>query len=245
MASSAEGASAENVASGESTAAVRQEAPTAAVRQEAPAPDEAKEETKSAETKSAETKSAGVEPAQPKAKRRIGEDLIGDLFESMHELHFMADVVAGAEFVLSVLQDSLPSEVSIIHVFDINTGKFVVVRQAGGNEAVLMHQTPDSDSFVHSVMKAPRAKSSTPPDDDDYFKTGRWQVSGVKVKHSLSGPVRQGGRYLGLIELANPSGGDPYHESEANALDYICEQFAEFLVNRPIVLDADVILLKS
>jgi GAF domain-containing protein len=67
----------------------------------------------------------------------------------------------------------------------------------------------------------------------------------VKVKHSLSGPVRQGGRYLGLIELANPSGGDPYHESEANALDYICEQFAEFLVNRPIVLDADVILLKS
>ena len=71
---------------------------------------------------------------------------------------------------------------------------------------------------------------------------GRWQAAGVSVGPLLLGPVKQGGRYLGLIEIANPAGGKSFSDSEANALDYICEQFAEFLTNRPIVLDADVIL---
>jgi GAF domain-containing protein len=181
---------------------------------------------------------------KPTSKRRIGEDLIGDLFESMHELHFMADVVAGAEFVLSVLETALPSELSVVHVFDINTGKFIIVRQRGGAERCLLHPTPDDDAFVKQVMRAPRATSVAEAASDDYFKSGRWQLLGRTVRHALSGPVRQGGRYLGLIELANPIGAQPYHESEANALDYICEQFAEFLANRPIVLDADVILKK-
>ena len=65
------------------------------------------------------------------------------------------------------------------------------------------------------------------------------------AKAVLSGPVSQGGRYLGMLELANPEGGDPWHVNEANALDYICEQFAEFLAGRPIVVDADVVIGKG
>jgi hypothetical protein len=45
-----------------------------------------------------------------------------------------------------------------------------------------------------------------------------------------------------LVEVANPLGDAPFHQTEQNAIDYVCEQFAQFLVNRPIVLDADVIL---
>ena len=54
--------------------------------------------------------------------------------------------------------------------------------------------------------------------------------------------MRQGGRYLGLLEVVNPLGDAPFHQTEQNAIDYVCEQFAEFLANRPIVLEADVIL---
>jgi hypothetical protein len=68
---------------------------------------------------------------------------------------------------------------------------------------------------------------------------------GVKPTVALFGAVQLGGRYLGAIELANPVGGSPYSEHEAHALDYICEQLAEFLVNRPIILDPDVVLPKS
>jgi GAF domain-containing protein len=70
----------------------------------------------------------------------------------------------------------------------------------------------------------------------------RWDALGAKPERALCGPVRQGGRYLGLIELANPLGDAPFHQTEQNAIDYVCEQFAQFLANRPIVLDADVIL---
>ena len=43
-------------------------------------------------------------------------------------------------------------------------------------------------------------------------------------------------------DILNPLGATPFHQGEINALDYICEQFAEFLANRPIVLDADLIV---
>ena len=43
----------------------------------------------------------------------------------------------------------------------------------------------------------------------------------------------------------NPLGEAPFHPSELNALDYICQQFAEFLSKKPIVLTADVVLAKS
>jgi GAF domain-containing protein len=67
-------------------------------------------------------------------------------------------------------------------------------------------------------------------------------VVGLALREVLCGAVRQGGRYLGMIELANPLGGAPFHETEINALDYICEQFADFVASRPVVLDPDVIL---
>jgi hypothetical protein len=48
-----------------------------------------------------------------------------------------------------------------------------------------------------------------------------------------------------LIELVNPAGDAPFHPNELNALDYICEQFAEFLSNRPIIVAADVVLART
>lgn len=185
--------------------------------------------------------------SRPSGLKRSGDpssdDLILDLFERMHELHFMADVVNGSEFVLRVVRQTLPSAFALVHVFDINTKNFVVVRQYGGSgEKLLMFQTPDTDGLVRKVMRASRTVNVTEAESDSEVGNGRWKAAGVAVGPLLLGPVKQGGRYLGLIELANPVGAKGFGDTEANALDYICEQFAEFLTNRPIVLDADVIL---
>jgi len=178
-------------------------------------------------------------------RRRAGEDLIGELFEYMHELHFMRDVAAGAEFVLSIVNEVLPCEGVLIHVFDINTNHFVVVRAKGPNaKEVLLQRMSDQDPFAQWVMRSPQAVSSKHAASDPRFNAPRWQALGVAPKYALAGAVRQGGRYLGLIELVNPSGDSAFHQSEVNALDYIGEQFAEFLSNRPIIVAADVILAK-
>jgi hypothetical protein len=178
-------------------------------------------------------------------RRRAGEDLISELFEVMHDLHFMRDVAAGSEFVLSVLNEVLPCEGVLIHVFDINTNHFVVVRAKGPNaKGVLLQRMPDQDPLAQSVMRSAQAVSVKDAADDARFNGPRWQAVGVAPRVALCGAVRQGGRYLGLIELVNPAGDTPFHLSELNALDYICEQFAEFLSNRPIILAADVVLAR-
>ena len=180
------------------------------------------------------------------ARRRAGEDLISELFEIMHDLHFMRDVAAGGEFVLSVLEEVLPCEGALVHVFDINTSHFVIVRAKGPNASgVLLQRMPDQDQWATAVMRAHRSIALADAAKDTRFNGQRWRELGIAPRQALGGPVQQGGRYLGLIELANPQGDAPFHASELNALDYICEQFAEFLSKKPIVLTADVVLAKS
>jgi GAF domain-containing protein len=184
-------------------------------------------------------------PSVP-VRRRTGEDLIGDLFETMHELHFMPDMVSGAEFVQNVLSQTLPCDGMLIHVFDINKREFIVIRASGPNARdALLHITSDPDPRFSQFMRSPGVFKLDTALDDERFSGGRWQKVGVPVETVLVGGVKQGGRYLGVIELANPMGGEPFSDGEVNALDYICGQFADFLVNRPIITDRDVVIGKS
>jgi hypothetical protein len=168
--------------------------------------------------------------------------LIGDLFERMHELAFMADMVSGAEFVLHVLGELIPCEGIVVHVFDLGKREFVVVRAQGPNvRDALLYRTPGDGPLVRTIMARHGATildgaPANPPTSGSLAKLG------VQPKTVLCGAARLGGRYLGLIELANPLGGTPFHSGEANALDYVCEQFAEFVASRPVVLDADVVI---
>ncbi|HEX5097978.1 MAG TPA: hypothetical protein VFV94_00690 [Polyangiaceae bacterium] len=171
-------------------------------------------------------------------RRSPGEDLIGDLFERMHELAFMPDIVSGAEFVVRVLGDLIPCEATLVHVFDLGRREFVVVRARGPHAAeALMFRTPDTDPLVIEVMRRPSmaANGKAPT------HSGAFGPLGVEPRQVMVRGARQGGRYLGLIELGNPQGGSPFHEGEVNALEYVCEQFAEFVASRPVVLDEDVV----
>ncbi|MDF3066458.1 MAG: putative stage sporulation protein [Polyangiaceae bacterium] len=182
-------------------------------------------------------------PRMAAVRRRAGEDLIAELFETMHDLHFMQGVADGAEFMLAALDSVLPCDGVLIHVFDINHREFVVTRAKGpGAMQALLHRTPDSEPFFTAVMRRPGSVVVNDVAQDPRLLGPRWDALGIKPARALCGPVRQGGRYLGLVEAVNPLGDAPFHQTEQNAVDYICEQFAQFLVNRPIVLDADVIL---
>jgi hypothetical protein len=185
----------------------------------------------------------GSRPRMPSIRRRAGEDLIGELFETMHDLHFMQGVAEGAEFTLAALDSVVPCDGVLIHVFDINNREFVVTRAKGpGAVQALLHRTPDTEPFFTAVMRRPGSIAIHDVQQDGRILGPRWDVLGVKPQRALCGPVRQGGRYLGMVEVVNPLGDAPFHQTEQNAVDYVCEQFAQFLVNRPIVLDADVIL---
>ncbi len=186
-------------------------------------------------------------PDTPSQKQRVvsqrradGEELISELFETMHELHFMPDLVSGCEFTLDVLKRSIPSEGVLLQIYDINRREFVVVRAEGkAPRDSLLHRTPDSDALLKDILRAPRARRFA---EASALDAPRWRALQTTPKSALVGPVRQGGRYLGVVELCNPEGGGEYFDTEVNALDYICEQLAEFVAGRPVVLDPDVVL---
>jgi hypothetical protein len=176
-------------------------------------------------------------------RRAASEDLIGDLFERMHELAFMADLISGAEFIVQVLGELIPCEAVAVHVYDLGKREFVVVRAHGPKARdVLLHRTADAEPLIRDIMSRRSATildgapANPPPASSSLSKLG------IQPRAVLYGAARLGGRYLGLIELANPHGSEPFHANEANALDYVCEQFAEFVASRPIVLDADVVI---
>jgi hypothetical protein len=180
------------------------------------------------------------DPAMGRARRRAqGEDLISELFERMHELAFMPDITSGADYVLNVLFEFIPCEGMLVHVFDLGRREFVVVRAHGpSTRDALLYRTPDTDPLVVDVMR----RRSIVMNGLAPRHSGAFERLGVQAKQVLSGAARQGGRYLGLIELANPLGGAPFHEGEKNALEYVCEQFADFVASRPLVLDEDIVL---
>ncbi|HEY3497036.1 MAG TPA: hypothetical protein VGK73_20195, partial [Polyangiaceae bacterium] len=178
------------------------------------------------------------DPGVPR-RRSPGEDLIGDLFETIHDLSFMVDLVSGADFVVRVLSDVIPCEAIVVHAFDLGRREFVVVRARGPNaQNALLHRTPDADPHVREIMR----RRSFITNGASKSRSGAFEKLGTEPQMVLSAPARQGGRYLGLIELANPLGGTPFHEGEASALEYVCEQFAAFVASRPVVLDEDVVL---
>jgi GAF domain-containing protein len=168
--------------------------------------------------------------------------LIADLFEELHELHFMRDITAGCEFLLALLRRVLPSEGIVLHVFDINSSAFVVVRTHPRQPKALLYRTADDDGLFRQVMHQSASVRFNDAGAEDSFRGGLWPVLDVQPRFALCGPVKHGGRYLGLIQLVNPLGDTPFHDSEMNALDYICQQFADFVASRPVVLEVDTVL---
>lgn len=175
----------------------------------------------------------------PPHRRAPGEDLISELFDRMGDLMFMGDIPSGADYVLNVLFDLIPCEAMLVHVFDLARREFVVVRAHGPSmRKALLFRTPDNDPIAVQVMR----ERSVVSNGAAPVHSAAFDRLGVEAKQVLSAAARQGGRYLGFIELANPAGGAPFHDGEKHALEYVCEQFAEFVASRPLVLDEDIVL---
>lgn len=221
----------------------REPAPAEAPSEPVPAPEKNEPATPPETPAKRDLAARPRQDSKPDAVRRgADEDLVSELFERLHELVFASGVVAGAGYVLDVLMELIPSELALVQVFDLNARKFVVVQARGpGLEKALLEATPDTDELIAEVMHRPRALTFEAA-GDARFQRGRWRAAASPLQHVLCGAVQQGGRYLGMIELANPVGGKPYGKNEINALDYACEQFAEYVATHPVVIDRDVVL---
>jgi hypothetical protein len=177
-------------------------------------------------------------PVQP-VGRIHGEDLIADLFESMHDLHFARDTVDGGDFCLALAMAKLPSLAGIVQLYDIDRREFVVTNTRGeGTGKLLLRRFPEGDSLLAAAMRK-RSAVVVPDALQSEAMTNERYVSIGGARSLIVAPVMLSGRFLGAIELLNPIDGEPFTESDGNAVTYIAEQFAEFVASRGIVTDPE------
>lgn len=178
-----------------------------------------------------------VAPVAPLRVR--GEDLVADLFEAMHELHFLRDAIEGGDFCLTLAMEKLPSQAGIIHLYDIDRREFLVTNTRGmAAYKLLLLRHPEDEAMLAEAMRKRRALVIADADQSEAASIGRYVMLGG-VHSLIIAPVMQSGRFLGAIELLNPIDGQPFTEAEGNAVMYIADQLAEFLGQRGVVTDAE------
>ncbi len=179
--------------------------------------------------------SGKVSEPPPTSRRRPTEDLITDLFDSMHALDFVPDVVTGVAFVLNILERMLPSRVSAVHVFDIDHRCFVLTGSRGLSDELVGSKLPETDPFFRWLRSHGRTRRLEGAQVGVSVVRGHFKSQ--PPKRLMATAVQFGGRDLGVLEIGDPQGKEPYSEHEAAALDYIAERLGGFLAARPIVLD--------
>jgi hypothetical protein len=123
----------------------------------------------------------------------------------------------------------------------MNKREFVVVRQAGGTASVLCTRQPEKAPLALSAMRKRHAIVVSDSEGAEKAMDDRWRTLGVELKSLICAPIELSGRYLGLIELANPNDGHAFNEGDGNALTYIGQQFAEFVAARGVIVDDEQI----
>jgi hypothetical protein len=63
-----------------------------------------------------------------------------------------------------------------------------------------------------------------------------WQALGVLPRHVVASPVHRLNQPIGVIELCRTTAKGPFSAAQISALEYGCEQFAEFAAERPMEL---------
>ena len=171
------------------------------------------------------------------------DELIVDIFESVHDLHFLRDMYEGADFVVALAVDKLRSQLGIAQLYDINRREFVVTRAVGpGAEKAVGTRTPERDPLLLEIMSR-RTPFVIDAMKDPRVKTPRWEKLGGDPKWVLVCSVAQGGRFLGILEVALSVEGKTYSKGHHDALAYISQSFAEFVAGRGLLFgDADDLL---
>jgi GAF domain len=173
----------------------------------------------------------------PIVKRRVrGDELISVLFESMHDLHFLRDSIEGGDFCLALALEKLPSRIGVVYLYDIDRREFVIIAASGATPpGIVGRRFAETEGLLSAAMRKRRAIVLGANDPG----IGEHAAALGGAKDMLLAPVMQAGRFLGAIEIADPTDDVPFSELDANAITYMAEQYAEFVAARGVLLDRE------
>jgi hypothetical protein len=165
----------------------------------------------------------------------VSDELLGSLFERMHELALAPTISAGADYLLGALAEHIACDGALIHILDIESEELVIMRALGPDSLeVLSRRTPAHGSHLGECL---RRKATLELGQSDIARCrAYWQTLGVIPRHVIASPIHSNQKPLGVIELGRVTSKGPFNPGQVRALEYVCEQFADFVADRPIDL---------
>lgn len=167
---------------------------------------------------------------------RPSEELVPLLFERLYELAYAEDALVAARFCLSVVETFVPCRAAMVHLFDAARREFIVV-DATGDAAddlrLTKHAANDPLLRVAMAAKTPLTWGRMPESVTAHL--GRLAPLG-DVREMLAAPILSGPRWLGCIELVDPTRG-PFGVGHENALAYVADCYARYLGEHGVIVD--------
>ena len=122
----------------------------------------------------------------------------------------------------------------------INGRELVVVRALGPQQrAVVALRESLAGTHVSEALRANATLELDPSETPTL--AAAWRALGVTPALVLCAPLLREGRKLGAIEVGRVTARARFSDAERAALEYIAEQFADFVAERPLLLDDDAI----
>jgi hypothetical protein len=160
-----------------------------------------------------------------------GDDRLATAFEALQDLFFLPTPAEGADFVLRVLGELVPSEASAIALYDINTDelRFVAAHGVGADERkgdAVPAQVGVLGAAIrnHDVCAVFGEVSAQPG-----FDPGVDGRVGLEVTNAAIMAVWAHGRLLGATQMLNRIGDLEFTQADANLIAYVIGRFGEFL----------------
>jgi hypothetical protein len=177
----------------------------------------------------------------PILRRSSSDDLLETLFEALRDLDSEPDALSAARACLLALESVVPSRAATVHAFDVTRGDFIVVdaqgeaaetmvlQRSSKDDPLLRVAIPNGEPFPwNDLRKAPVARLA--------------RFSGLPhVARVLVCPVLAGARWLGAIELIDPTHDRAFRSEDVIAARYVAQRYAEYVSSHGMVLDVAAI----
>jgi hypothetical protein len=175
----------------------------------------------------------------PPAAANSQADLIGTIFDSVHDVHFAPTLLDGADLLCDIAYRNIPCNGAFIFLHDMNTAGWILAAGAGEGAARLFgERLPAGDPLLARIGQ--RGVGLRVSGEACVHTLN----AGARPGHALLASAAVGGRLYGVIELVVAAGGEPFTDEQEHALAYLAEQFATFAASRGILIRENEIVAR-
>jgi hypothetical protein len=158
------------------------------------------------------------------------DDRLASVFESLHELAHLRTPAEGLEFIVRLLESTVPAEAISSCLYDINTDELRFVALTGpGSDALRGTAIARTHGLfgraAHAEHTALLLRNVADEPAYDPSSDGR---PGLDAKDMLLRPVVHDGRLLGMLQLINRTTG-AFSAPDVHLVNYTADRLGEFL----------------